>query len=327
MTTRIKLQRKPSGTDYFASTGYRIKLFRPLGVYPRGTFCTDAGLFHADDDLVFAVTHGATWQATASADSYSEADWLQPQLVRLLGSMIFTEQFPEGLRCWFYPSSHGDFLIDEPTLDTLNPKTGILAKEALLRTVDNRLWPEHMRSSWTTYLDKKYHLFDSTELSLEHLEDYCSRIETNNFVLMRGIQALVKSDMLAMHSEFIEEASIATYISLDASFELVTRHLRSKGVNNPSAKDAGKWLYETFDEPVGVHGGMDLKYYEEFYSQRIRTIHPGSRLGDSPVAPVSMSDRKHLRQALPGVFAFLTLGFHPNHIQERMAQHKARSDA
>ena len=327
MTKRIKLKRKPSGTDYFASTGYRVKLFRPLGVYPRGTFCTEAGLFHADDDLVFAVTHGATWQATAGADSYSEADWLHPQLVRLLGSMIFTEQFPEGLRCWFYPSAHGDFLIEESTVDILNPKTAILVKEALLRTVDNRLWPDHTRSSWATYLDKEYHLFDSAELSLELLEDYCSRIETNNFVLMRGIQALVKSDMLAMHPEFLEEAAIDTYIALDASFELVTRHLRLKGVNNPTAKDAGQWLYETFDEPVGVHGGMALKYYEEFYSQRIRTIHPGSRFGDSPVAPVSMSDRKHLRQALPGVFAFLALGVHPSHIQERIAQHRARGDA
>ena len=327
MTKRIKLNRKPSGKDYFGSTGYRIKLFRHLGVYPRGTFCTEAGLFHADDELVFAVTNGDTWSAIPGADSYSEADWLHPQLVRLLGSLMFTEQFPEGLRCWFYPSANGDFLIDELVLDLASPRTAQLAKEALLRTVENRLWPEHTRSAWATYLNKDYHLFESAELSLDLLQDYCAQIGTSNFVLMRGIQALVKSDMLAMHAEFLEEATIATYIALDASFELVTRHLRAKGVRNPNARDAGLWLYETFDKPVGVHGAMDMKYYEEFYSQRIRTIHPGSRLGDSPVAPVSASDRKHLRQALPSVFAFLALGIHPSHVQERIAQHRPRSDA
>jgi hypothetical protein len=324
MSRTVKLKRKPNGADYLGFAGYRVKLFRHLGVYPRGTFCTPSGLFHADEDIVFAVTVGATWEASSELLPYSEADWLQPQLIRLLGALMFTEQFPEGLRCWFYPQTHGDFLIDEVELDLMDERSALAVKKALQRTINNRLWPKWIQQNWSAYLGHEFHLFDRTELSLELLHEYWEALNTENFVLLRGIQALIKSDMLAMHAEFLEEASIATFIALDASFELVLRHLRVSGLSNASAKDAGTWLYKTFDEPLGIHGGKDFKYYEKFYEQRVQTVHPGSRFGDSPVAPVSASDRKHLRQALPGAFAYLALGKHSTHFFERVAEFESR---
>jgi hypothetical protein len=139
---------------------------------------------------------------------------------------------------------------------------------------------------------------------------------------MRGLQALIKSDMLAGHHEFQQEATIATF-ALDASFEMVLRHLRAIGENNPSAQDAGDWLYTVFEEPLGVYGAEGLKYFEQFYSQRVQTVHPGSRLGDVPFAPIMVDDHIHLRGSLPGIFAYLTLGEHlpdfHREIEERLA--------
>jgi hypothetical protein len=135
---------------------------------------------------------------------------------------------------------------------------------------------------------------------------------------MRGVQALIKADMLSQHYEFQEEAAIATFIALDASFELVLRHLKFSGVNKPTAKEAGNWLYRTFDEPMGFIGADGLKYFEDFYDSRIQTIHPGSRFGDSPYAPLMIDDRIHLREMLPQVFAYLILGKHTPHFQRRV---------
>lgn len=310
MVATVRLKRKPSGSEHRDWIGYRVKLFRPTGVYPTGTFCTPGALFHADHDVAFAVTSGKTWRHESFALPYSEADWLAPELLRLLGALMFTERFPTGLRCWFYPATYGEFLVEDGSLDTADPLTARSVKRALERTVDNRLWPSHVRDFWMHYAEKEFHLFDRSELREDLMADYWHSIDTSNYLLLRGIQALIKSDMLAMHPEFLEESSIATFIALDASFQLVLRHLRATGLQNPTAKDAGTWVYETFDKPLGVHGGKEFKFYEEFYEDRVQTLHPASRYGDMPFAPVSVSDRRHLRQSLPSVLSYLALGRH-----------------
>ena len=135
---------------------------------------------------------------------------------------------------------------------------------------------------------------------------------------------IVFAAMLAGHPEFCEEATVATFIALDASHELVLRHLRANGIANPSSTDAGNWLYVTFDEPMGVHGAAGLKYFEEFYAQRVQTVHPGSRYGDVPFAPVMANDYIHLREALPGVFGYLVLGEHNPFFWRGVADRKAK---
>src|SRR5690606_24979398 len=124
--------------------------------------------------------------------------------------------------------------------------------------------------TWHVCLEKEFFLFEPTELSVDLFIEYWQRLSTSNHVLMRALQALIKSDMLASHGEFMEEAAIATFIAMDASFTLVLRYLEGQGIKNPSSKDAGDWMYRVFDEPMGVHGADGLKYFEGFYSQRIQ---------------------------------------------------------
>lgn len=326
MVKHIKLKRKRDPNDWRLARFSTI-LFSPLGMYPRGTFCTPYAMFHADDDIVFAATYGARWSATHEDLPYSEVDWLEPEVVRLLGALMMTEQFPEGLRCRFYPSPHSGFTLNEEVLDLSDSRMATAIKRAMLRTVNNRLWPKYVHDRMNSLLGKKFHLFDPVELSIECFERYWKRLSTDNHVLMRGIQALVKSDMLAAHPEFREESTIATFIALDASHELVLRHLRENGIVNPSSTHAGDWLYKTFDEPMGVHGAAGLKYFEEFYAQRVQTVHPGSRYGDVPFAPVMADDYIHLRQALPGVFGYLVLGEHTPFFWKEVAERRARLDA
>ena len=318
MSRNLRLKRKYDKADYGRSA-YRVTLFLPSGRYPRGTFCSPTGLFHADSEVVFAVTFGPPWRVVGEDLPYSEVDWLLPDVVRLLGSLMLTERFTDR-RCGFYPLPYSGFILNEIAVELTKPETALAVKSALFRTVNNRLWAKpHVRGIWQQCLGHTYFLFDPHELEIDQYQRHWNHIDAKNYVLMRALQSLIKADMLAVHHEFTEEASIACFIALDASFELVRRHLKASGNTDPSAKDAGDWLFKVFDEPMGVGNG-DMKYFEEFYTQRVRTIHPGSRFGDTPFAAVAYDDYIHLRQALPQILSYLVLGTHTPRFAKEVAE-------
>jgi hypothetical protein len=61
---------------------------------------------------------------------------------------------------------------------------------------------------------------------------------------------------------------------------------------------------------LGLAYPEDYRYFQEFYDNRTRTLHPGSRLGDFPYAPLAADDYNHLRSVLPGIFGYLVTGKH-----------------
>jgi hypothetical protein len=266
-------------------------------------------MFFADHEIAYSVTYGRPWHAQDHLP-YSEVNWLEPQLVRLLGSFILSEEFFCGPAFSFYPIPHSTFVIQCATLDLESVDVALSVKQALLSTVGDANWPACVQERWKECLSHEFRVVDSSQVNLVERALYWKHISTDDLVLMRGIQALIKADMLAKYPEFQEEAGIATFIALDASFELVLRHLRAKGVVRASAKDAGEWIYATFDEPLGVHGAKDMKFFEDFYAQRIQALHPSSRFGESPYAPICIDDYQHLRDAIPQILGFLVTGKH-----------------
>lgn len=123
--------------------------------------------------------------------------------------------------------------------------------------------------------------------------------------------------MLSRHHEFWEEAIISVYIALEVSFSLVLRRLELEGCPNPTARDAARWLHRHFDQYFG-HKAPDATsgYFEEFYEQRIMTLHPASRFGDLPYAPIMHDDLSHLRRSLREILAYLALGVHSTDFYE-----------
>ena len=301
----IKIKAKPDRDDY-SSLRYRVTPFSAAGHYPRGIFSFPTSAFVADEEVVFAVTHCSTWRSREDLP-YSEVDWMKPELVRLLGSLMFCERFTER-RCWFYPRVHTDVILGNDHLDLQDHGCISQIKAAVIG--DKRFTsPALSKSEWQG-IGAEGFLFDAGELSIDLCDAYWQRISTSNLLLMRGIQALVKCDMLAKHEEFQEESAIAAFIALDASFEMIRRHLQSEGIPNPSAADAATWFHNAFDAHLGYPPPADGKFFGDFYPQRIQTLHPGSRLGDAPFAALSIDDRIHLRQSLPGLFAYLLTGVH-----------------
>ena len=294
---------------------YRVTPFKANGLYPRGSFGTSTARFFADDKVVFAVTPDVTWSREGDLP-YSEVDWMQPELVRLLGALMFCERFTDR-RCSFYPIVHGDVFVSGCALDFEQAKSVKAVRDLVVGLAP-------FASPLIELADRRMDgLFKATELNISWMRRYWHAISPNNLVLMRAIQAMVKCDMLSSHPEFQEEAGIATFIAMDATFELVLRHLKSLGVKNPTSVDAGTWLYRTFDEPLGFPSPEPARFFGEFYDLRIQTIHPGSRHGDSPYATLAIDDRIHLRQAIPGTLAYLlTQAYAPDFYDRLCEEHE-----
>lgn len=314
----------------FSFSGYdqnprmRVMMFHPRGgSYPRGTFFCDDGFFHAEVDLAFTVVRCSGWRSINEDVPFSEFAWASPAQVRVLGALLFCQTF-DGAWIRLYPVVGPELVLVTNELDLAEPATVQMIKERLLLSVKKqRLLPSIPRVP-VSLLSEPYHLLDQ-DIEMNRFVPSYQRIDPTNFVLMRGLQALVKSDMLGRHEEFGEESVIAAFISLDASFSLVQRELKLEGLANPSAHDAARWLHRNFYEPFGHEPPGELeKYFEEFYDSRISTLHPGNRFGDFPFSPTMWDDAIHLRSQLRQVFSFLVHGKHFKDFEDAVDDYHAR---
>ncbi|WP_175145320.1 hypothetical protein [Paraburkholderia phenoliruptrix] len=269
--------------------------------------------------MVFMVSRCIEWPEQLP---YSPVAWLNPAEIRLLGSLMLTECFEGGPRCIFRPIPLFRAYIDQD-LDLTSPITLARIKRSLL-DARNHTQKSSLLDAWKAIGDEEFDCFDraSIQNSLQPL--FWKAISSRNLVLLRGLYALVKADMLAGNFEFREEATMNTFISLDASHELVLRYLRKNGNPSPTSRDAGTWLYRTFDEPLGLVYGEDVRYFASFYDRRIQTFHPASRHGDMPFAPLEWDDYNHLRSVLPSIFGYLITGQHTPQFHDLTFQARER---
>lgn len=300
----LALRSSFSGYDY--TPRVRVMLFDPNGgIYPRGTFFCDDGFFYAGEDLVFSAIRCSGWRAISDDVPFSEFAWASPSQVRMLGALLFCQTL-EGPWVRLYPVIRQELVLEPSALNLTDPGTvGVIKMRLLVSANEAPDLPHALRvPGWL--LQHPYSLLEESELNMERFAPSYRAIEPGNFVLLRGIQSLVKCDMLTRHQEFGEESVIAAFIALDASFTLVQRKLKTEGNSKPSAHDAAKWLHRHLYEPYGHDPPDELeKYFEEFYDSRISTLHPGNRFGDYPFSPTMWDDALHLRSVLRQVFSLL----------------------
>ncbi|QNH23325.1 hypothetical protein HEP73_04278 [Xanthomonas sp. GW] len=313
-----------SFSGYDKKSRIRVMLFHPRGgSYPRGTFFCDDGFFHADEDLTFTVVRCSGWRSINEDVPFSEFAWASPAQVRVLGALLLCQTF-DGAWIRLYPVVGPELILSTDELDLDVPYSVQMIKERLLLSAKERHLLPNIPCVPANLLNEPYHLLDQ-DIDMDRFLPSYQRIDPSNFVLMRGLQALVKSDMLGRHREFGEESVIAAFIALDASFSLVQRELRLKGLANPSANDAARWLHRNFYEPFGHEPPGDLeKYFEEFYDSRISTLHPGNRFGDFPFSPTMWDDAIHLRSQLRQVFSFLVHGRHFKDFEDAVDDYHAQ---
>lgn len=287
----------------------RVRVFASTGFYPRGHFALPQGFFHADEQIATLVTKGVSWSHYFEESSFDEFGWPFPEETRFMGSLILCEKQDEPC-VTFYPHHEPALLLDPATVDLADASSRLAVVE-LLKEVEG--WPVNPLSAdyYQRRSKEPLDLFQSESLELERLQSTWERIRPTDFVLLRGLSALIKSDMLSRHREFGAEALMSLYVALECSFQLVLQYLRERGNANPSAGDAAKWMHDTFDSHFCFEApDPSYKYFEEFYQGRIVAFHPRNRFGDFPFAPNFWDDVIHLRRALPSVFAYILHGEH-----------------
>jgi hypothetical protein len=300
---------------------YRVMVFEPRGIYPHGTQHVGDGFFHADEQIAFSVVLGHRWEQVEPKIPFSEFDWASPQELRLIASLILCEKIDEGY-IRLYPIVRFSPFVDAVTLNLNSKETVNELRTLLLRHAAQEPNLRNEFHALTQLRGKTYDLAKPENFAFERMSEFWLALETPNFVLLRGVYALMKADMLSCHYEFCEEATISLHIALDASFSLVCRQLRMEGKSNPTSHEVAVWLPQNFNAPFG-HPEPDStdRYFHEFYDQRIMTLHPASRFGDLPYSPTMHDDIGFLRAWLRQIFAFLVLGKHDSSYLEAVRGH------
>lgn len=246
---------------------------------------------------------GGSWRRLDAELPFSELRGLSPDTLRLVASLMLCER-RDGRRNAFYPETESTPRIDARRLRLDKDDVVGEIRKFLINELSNST--DAIRDKLPYRPDRQYELYDSSDLMLGRLLEFWEALNPADYLILRGMHALMKADMLASHREFHEEATIACFIALDASFSKIQQELVNTGRQNPSAHDVAKWVHTHFNAPFGIAvPGPEDRYFGDLYEQRVMTLHPSSRYGETPVAPLFYGDYMWLRRDLREMFAYL----------------------
>ena len=251
-----------------------VRVFHPRGHYPRGIVAQANGLYCADDEIVFCVTSTRRWVPVDETCPYTEMDWMTPDELRFIGSIYLCElEGQQKLR--LYPIHHYSPVINRRTLDLTKHSTLEAVRNLVILGIQFPKSPGYIAATLQECVSLRYSLIPSEQVDLSRQSLFWKNVKTNDHLLLRGLSALMKSDMLSCYPEFIEEATISCFIALEASFNMILKRLRIEGTHDPKAKDAAEWIHKHFDSHFGFPKPLE-RYFAEFYDQRVMTLHPSS---------------------------------------------------
>lgn len=169
--------------------------------------------------------------------------------------------------------------------------------------------PDHHRDR--APVTKPFGLVERSSFCLDRLDEFMTSLAGYDYVVLRGMHALMKADMLNSFDEFVEEAVTSCFVALDATYACIKDHLEYSGYKNATAEDAANWLYTHFDAAFGIpRPQKGTKYFADMYAQRVQWMHPKNRDGEFPYAPLLYDDYMYLRRALREIFGYLVTGRH-----------------
>ena len=279
--------------------GVLVRLLSPLGDYPLGTINHREAVMVIRPDVSAMIT--TFKKIEEPEDYYSEIDYLSPFEVRSLASVLLSLRGDLNY-LGLYPAPYamerryiGIDLSDAATVNKLMDEFA-----AFLQRVPMDGAKVHRPPLVGGF---PYSYDDGSRLEHERQPKIFNCIAVSDHLLIRGLGALIRAVMLEHFTEFFENSAMSLYVAMEASMEIVKETLRAEGNENPTAKDAGRFLDRIF--------GCDLKaegYFKDYYEDRIKIIHPASQFGVFPGAALGVDDVYFLRRALIHLYDFLVTG-------------------
>lgn len=273
-------------------------VIRPMSTY--GWYWADPiqleeAVAHQTEDVMFTACRYIP--DAKDRKYYTEFDDLADVEVRFLAAMVMAVGLDEGVVAPYPVSDPFALEYDGP----LHDPDFLRAAGKALRTEIARM-RRLATSPPILAVDGAPFRYYHRPLNPARLAEVFSAVSTNDDLMMRGLHALIKSRMVAMHVELAEEANYPLYVALDALFSVVRRHLMKMGNPNPSSYDAQIFVHDLFDED---QSGM--RFFEEFYDDRIMTMHPDNRYGIFRHAPISHCDFHSLFEMVREVYREVAL--------------------
>jgi hypothetical protein len=232
---------------------------------------------------------------------YSEIDYLSPFEIRSLGSVLLSLRGDLNyLR--LYPAP---FAMETPYVgvDLSEPATvaKLMEEFAAFLRLTSFYGAELHRPPLLGGLSYSYD--NGSRMEHDRQPKIFSCIDVSDHLLIRGLGALIRAIMLDYFTEFLENAAMSLYVAMEASLKIVKEMLCAEGSENPTAKDAGRFLDRIFGCEFEAEG-----YFEEYYEDRIKIIHPASDFGVFPGAAIGVDDVWFLRRSLIHLYDFLVTG-------------------
>ncbi len=220
------------------------------------------------------------------------------QEVRFLAAMYLGNGESSGVRPYPLPIFRD---IDERSVDAV-VEDGTLLKTLLSAAAtddyfmagNHGLLPEKLA---------QYQFFEWDDRRLEQATIFFDSADIDDPVLIRGLHALLKSEMLFKHFQFRDASLASSHIALDAAYSMILQRLKNSGAKSPSSQDAQAYMDELYSVPP-----TNRKFFEDYYSDRVRNFHTDSRYGAEPIPFFSIDDIWHLNSALKGLFYRLATG-------------------
>lgn len=296
------------------------RVLSPLGVYPEKTIIADDYAYCSSPEICFTVT---LYEKLELKDEnyYSEMEWAHINEIKLFASLLLAvDRDMSFVRIYPFPCTERLSVSGNVSLKDQDLLTEI--KEFLIREINasdkqNPGYPAPQRNryqkakgiSLPPVCGGPDYDFRDEGINYKLQTKVHSAIRKDDYLAIRGLSTLIKSFMLSTHLQFLEESTYSLFVALEASFRMVLRELRKNGVKDPSSSDAMQYIHDAFYDVYRVD-----KYFEEYYEGRIKTMHPESRFGIFPHAPLMVDDFYHLADDLLEVYAFLLTGYvNPKH--------------
>lgn len=274
-----------------------VRAYSPQGFYPVGDFATSSSVFVNQGDLIFSVVKS---DRDPIPGYRPEREWLEPAEIRLLSALALSVINAHG-KVFAYP--YGTPLVMETAKDITQAAFHDEALDQLIPRISLSESRFVNSGEPPPILGGRDYEINSNATDVAHRILVHDNVDTNNHLLIRGLGALLKGDLLNQHELFHTESCMSLWVAMEASMHLIWRRLRNSGKANPSNSDASKYLSEAFGQHI-----VPAKYFGDFYDDRIKTVHPNSRFGVYPDAPLAADDYFDLYIQLRSVFDFLTTG-------------------